>query len=57
MDRLHNYLTDFVKRHVQHNTDWQSIDVILSGHDVCLNFIVSTLGSVNILAHRFLNRF
>ncbi|KAH8852491.1 5'-3' exoribonuclease 1 [Schistosoma japonicum] len=33
MDRLHRHLVAFVEKHVNHDADWQCIDVILSGHD------------------------
>uniref|UniRef100_A0A5K4EPZ7 5'-3' exoribonuclease, putative n=1 Tax=Schistosoma mansoni TaxID=6183 RepID=A0A5K4EPZ7_SCHMA len=33
MERLHRHLVTFVEKHVNHDADWQCIDVILSGHD------------------------
>ncbi|CAH8483446.1 unnamed protein product [Heterobilharzia americana] len=33
MERLHRHLVNFVENHVNHDADWQCIDVILSGHD------------------------
>ncbi|VDO77362.1 unnamed protein product [Schistosoma mattheei] len=36
MERLHRHIVTFVENHVNHDADWQCIDVILSGHDVSL---------------------
>ncbi|CAH8447409.1 unnamed protein product [Schistosoma turkestanicum] len=33
MERLHRHLVTFVDKHVNHDADWQCIDIILSGHD------------------------
>ncbi|CAH8452971.1 unnamed protein product [Schistosoma intercalatum] len=33
MERLHRHIVTFVENHVNHDADWQCIDVILSGHD------------------------